>query len=284
MSHLQALRDVGHVVLESAMPSRRWFEELYEATDVLIDELSDAMRSDWQRAALAWLAEGDNDSYFCGVPAAFKDRSGVAGKRNKVYLQWFLEFSRSEFFKNTMVAKLPSARLVSLGIAELHHRCSEHLAPLMSEMMRAYPEFTQRYTSDRPLPISLKLVRYNRSPGKFATDPHFDKSAVSMILQADDPKVHWRIGQGNPCRISQMTAPFEYPDNADAPSPVILFPGLSLQAAGVDIPPSPHFVLPVEDRPYRHSIIAFLIVPHLSNADSLDTTAPTIHDALDGVD
>ncbi|NER97247.1 MAG: hypothetical protein F6J86_25950 [Symploca sp. SIO1B1] len=245
-----------------------------------MDKLSDQVRQEWREAAFEWLAKGDNDSYFCGVPAAFRDRAKTEGKRNKAYLQWLLEFSVSPQFAATQVSKFPAMKTITEKLTELHHYCAGQMTPILSELIDVYPQFGERYDPRRPLPLVFKVVRYNHSPGRFATDPHFDKSGLSAILQADDPRVMWRVGKGNPCRLSQAIAPFDYPEDPTAPSPSIIFPGLCLEEAGLEVSPTPHFVLPVEERNYRHSVIAFLLVPHLTNPDNMNTTAPVIQDAL----
>ena len=284
MSYVERFRRDGHAVFDRFLPSRIWFDELYAAADLLIEELTDELAAEWRQAAFDWLAEGDNGSYYCGVPPAYRDRAGIAGKRNKAYIQWCLEHARSPRFAATRVARLEPVRILSRKMTELHEICSGAFESILADFAEPYPQLVARFDEGRPLPIVFKLVRYNQSPNRFATDPHFDKSGLSMILRADDETVRWRIGQGNPCRISEMSAPFEYPRDHAEPNPAVVFPGLCLEAAGVDVAPTPHFVLPVEQKRYRHSTIAFLVVPHLEGTDDLDTQAPFIHDALTQVD
>lgn len=279
MSYLDMLLHDGFAVFERLLPSRDWFDDLYRITDVLMDSLSDEVAAEWRQSAFDWLSEEDNASYFCGAPPAYRDRAGTEGKRNKAYIQWCLEYARSRQYAETGVASMAHARELTAKLELLHAICSETYVNVLADFEADYPEFVGRYDPERPLPILFKLVRYNRSPRRFATDPHFDKSGFSIILRADDEKVQWRLGKGNPCRISTMTAPIEYPADSADPNPAILFSGLCLEAVGVKVPPTPHFVLPVEQKKYRHSIIAFLLVPHV-DTDNLVTDAPYIQDAL----
>jgi hypothetical protein len=145
------------------------------------------------------------------------------------------------------------------------------------------PEHLALYAEDRPLPIIIKMIRYNNSPEQFATDPHYDKSSLSLILNADDDEVRLRLGYGRNCPLSSMFTPLQYPESAQEPNSCVMIPGLCLELAGIDLPPTPHCVMPVDKAAHRHSIIAFLLVPHLEGTDGLDTQAPYVHDVMTNI-
>lgn len=280
MNNWERLKEKGFLILEDAMPNQCWFDEFYKVADELIDTMDEELTLEWRSAAQDWLKKNDNHDYFCGVPACYRDRTKQSGKRDKVYIQWIYELFLSEQFQATKVAKLPASKILGQYLLELQKRCSEHLQPLMEQLFQTYPDFKKRFHHDRPLPIVMKLVRYNYNENRFATNPHFDKSGISMLLNSNDEKVRWRIGEGNPCPLSSLHAPMEYPQDRETNHPILLIPGLFLQSAGIDVEPTPHCVLPVKNRRHRHSIIAFLMIPHTKNADTMMTDAPTVHDAL----
>lgn len=277
---LDDMRTDGYAAFPRVLPDRAWFEQTYRLFDGFIGELTDERVDELRASALEWLACGDNTSYFCGVPPSFRDREGVTGKRNKAYLQWCLEFARSPQFAATEIAKKSVTRELSQCLEQIESICARLFMQTLLEIGAAHPHYLATYSSDRPLPIIIKMIRYNNSPRRFATDPHYDKSALSLILNADDDEVQWRLGRGHNCPLSSMTAPIQYPEDPREPNSCVMIPGLCLQAADVDLPPTPHFVMSVETNAYRHSIVAFLLAPHLQSTDTMNTQAPYIHDVM----
>ena len=283
MSHLDALDTHGNVVFDRVLPDRVWFKQVYDLYDELYDWLTDETGTELRQAALDWLNVGDNDSYYCGAPCGFRDRKSMQFKRDKAYMQWCLEFARSTQFAETAAGQLPAMQNLSHHMEHLESVCSELFMRVLTDIGEENPDYVARYDMDRPLPIIIKLIRYNKNPTQFATDPHYDKSALSLILNADDDEVRWRLGRGDNCPLSKMTAPFSYPDSPDEPNSCVMFTGLCLERSGVRLAPTPHFVMPVEDNKFRHAVIAFLLTPHLENTDSLNTQAPYIHDVMQDI-
>jgi hypothetical protein len=280
---LEAMKTEGYAMFDRVLPDRIWFERTYQLFDELVDGLTDESIEDLRAGAFAWLAVGDNDSYYCGVPSSFRDRKGLSGKRDKAYLQWCLEFARSPQFAATTAGQSPAMRELSERLEELESVCSRLYMDVLREIGAEHPEYLALHAEDRPLPIIIKMIRYNNSPEQFATDPHFDKSALSLILNADDDEVRWRVGRGRNCPLSSMFTPMEYPASAEEPNSCVMIPGLCLELAGVELPPTPHFVMPVVTGEHRHSIVAFLLVPHLQGTDGLSTQAPFVHDIMTNI-
>ncbi len=281
-NYLNKFEDRGYAVFNGVLPSMRWFEGVYEDFDRFIDSVESEPEKGLQlrRYAQEWLKEDDHDYYYCNVPCSYRNRLVNDRKRDKVYLQWCYDFSRSALFRGSAIGQESNTIRLCEKLEELEYICSPIFRDCIDDLGRTFPAFAARFDTNRALPVIFKLVRYSLSPLRFATDPHYDKSALSLILNSDDAHVNWKIGKGHSCRLSDMAAPFDYPEDRDQPTDTILFPGLCLRAMDVAVDPAPHCVMPVTDRPYRHSIIAFLLIPGLGNMDALDTQAVYQHDIL----
>lgn len=202
----------------------------------------------------------------------FANALEINGKDVKSYLQWTLEFSNYVFNQDN------SYRRISSKLEELQETCSTYFWQVIEEISIEIPGIRNLYVKNRHLPIVFKIIRYRQDKSRLATPPHFDKSSLSMILDSDDNKVQWRVGKGNNCLLSKMHSPFNYPQNPNDKNHTILFPGLCLRSANIEIDPTPHFVMPIYEKPIRHSLIAFLLIPHLKDTEFLETKATYIQD------
>lgn len=279
-NYLTQMERNGYVVLENILPNKLWFKEVFDLFDIFIDASNKEDFQELRKTAFDFLADNDNESYYCGVPSSFRNREIRDDKRYKVYLQWCLEFAESELMRKTQIGQKPDTVFLFDKLKTLETICSKIFWKSIDDIGEKYPEYKAKYSKERALPIIFKLVRYNKRKNKFATDPHYDKSGLSIIVDSDDEKVQWKVGKGKDCLLSDMIAPFEYPNNETDLNHCILFPGLCLEEVDVNLEPTPHYVMPVTDRMYRHSLIAFLLVPGLKGTEKLDTQAKYNHDIL----
>lgn len=276
LNYEKLLSEKGYVVIEDILPPRIWFDEMYSLFDSIISSMTAQSEGELKESYENWLI--DNEKYYCGVPLGYRKRTGENGKDFKIYLQWCYDFSESSHFKindseiYNMLKKLYSFFRV------LEECCSSIFLKAIKDIGFKYPHFANYFTLDRKLPIIFKIIRYEQKSDNLGTPPHYDKSALSMILDSNDQKVNWKIGQGTNCLLSSMHSPFEYPKDPKAYNHAILFPGLCLKEVDVDILPSPHFVMPIRDKVYRHSIVSFLLVPNLEGTEHLDTKAKYVND------
>lgn len=281
--YFEILDTDGYVVFDRSLPDRRWFESIYQLYDDFVDGLTPESSAELRQSALAWLQTKNMYNYYCGAPAGFRDRHGMSGKRDKSYLQWCRPFARSAEFTATVAAGTDAMQKLCRRLDYLESVCARLFQGVLDDIGQRYPDYLSRYDPERPLPIIIKMLRYNRNPSQFATDPHNDKSALSLILHADDSSVRWRIGRGKNCPLSAMVAPFAYPESPTASNHSVLFSGLCLEDAGVELPPTPHFVMPVERGDYRHSVVAFLLTPDLPSTATMSTQASFVHDIMENI-
>ncbi len=279
----------NYVVFEQALPSRLWFNSLYKFYDDVSRLLLEvpALLDDWHRCVESWQRTRDTRQFFCAAPTDFRDRSTRTDKRDKEYLQYSLDFAVSDVFQDSSLSKQGAVVNLFGMLEELHFVCAGLFFRAIDSITAAVPEIRPQLLYDSRLaPIIIKVLRYNKNPNRFATDPHFDKSALSLLLNSDDRSVSYRLGKyvTSEIRYSSLFAPIEYPPADSQWNDAVLISGLCLQKIGLGIlPPTPHSVLPVHDRDVRHSIVAFYLVPYLDTTN-METNAPYINDLLPGVE
>jgi len=273
----------GFHIFRDSIPSRRWFEALYVAFDEVLTAIlnSEALESEWHRCVSEWQDEADTESYYCNVPADFRDRSGRADKRDKSYLQFTLDFAMSDAFANSQLSERDDVRKLFGMLEQLHFLTAELFFKAIKAIDAVAPGTASKMVErTRLAPIVIKLLKYNRNESRFATDPHFDKSALSLVLHSDDPQPTLKIASSRHTRprYSEFFVPMKYPADALSKNSALLINGICLNAIGLEaFPPTPHSVPPVTDRPHRFSVVAFYLVPHLDTS-KLCTVAPFMND------
>jgi hypothetical protein len=215
----------------------------------------------------------------------FRDRHGRKNKRAKDYLQFCLSYAHSDAFREAKIANIPEVRELFEKLSDLHFRCVELFAGTVEGICAGSLQLRDRIQPPGNLSlIVIKMLRYSPQAARFATEPHFDKSALSLLLDSDDNEVRYRVAKYElPVRLSQFVAPCEYRSNVGVPGPATIISGLCLREIGLRrFQPSPHFVLPVTGR-RRHSVVAFLLVPGLEGTDQMSTYVDFVNDCLQGV-
>lgn len=275
----------GYHVFRDALQPRRWFTSLYAAYDKVSTLVADKpqLLRQWEAAYVQWQAEGDNKAYFADVPPFFKNRSPLptsSAKRNKEYIQFCLDFAESPAYRTSSLAVIGEFRELVELMTELHYTSDRLFWRAIRSITDDESMMRRRLRpAGRVAPIVLKAIRYNYDPKRFATDPHYDKSALSLLLHSDDRHVSYGVAAhtSEPVRCTELRAPIDYPLSDDAPNHGVLISGLCFQKIGVGIGPSPHAVLPVTSSKWRHAIVAFYLVPYLDTTD-MHTAAPFVND------
>lgn len=272
----------GAHVFPAALPSAQWFSGAYHIFDNLATRFQSDRRfaREWATAVRTWRGRGDNATFYCNVPMEFRDRALRTDKRDKAYLQYCVEFGA--FLRRTRLGADRDVAVLATYFGSLHEICAQLLETALGSICDQ-PNVLARLRgsySARRRPIVFKLVRYNPNLRRFGTNPHYDKSALSLLLHADDDAVSYRLAphRSGALRCSEMSTPITYPQSPLARNDAVLIPGLCLQHAAIaDIPATPHGVLPVTSTRPRHSIIAFYLVPHLDTS-ALSTAVDYIAD------
>lgn len=272
-----AVRSNGYVAIPQATFSRLTFTALSN----LVDEIAFApwtadARRQLRADATEWNGHPANTNRMSGAPVGLTDRRPREEKSQKAYLQICAEFA---FF---LRGKADSSYHLSPAIRALVD-ASVELADLSESVFREAvmwmpPEERQRFDASGAmsgrLPVMLKYLSYFPDPN-WATPLHYDKSALTQVLYADDAyEETFVIGphQGHKPTMEELLAPERFAVDPTTKGTSLLFPGMLMRQIGIkSIPPSPHGVMPVKKEGIRHSVIAFLLVPRL-NTSELQTT------------
>jgi hypothetical protein len=128
---------------------------------------------------------------------------------------------------------------------------------------------------NRSFPVILRLIRYEPGPA-IATPLHFDKSALTLHMNSNDSSGdRFLIGPGGRRDISITDlVPIGGRKNETGATHAIVFPGLFLNTIGFDyLPPTPYAALGMPNSQYRHTLVAFWLVPFLIS-EHLITNVP----------
>lgn len=214
-------------------------------------------------------------SFFNNIPLGYKDRRFEEGKDLKSYFQYHPKFY-DELLKNCSFAAQEYPLFISFldALSHIHKRAQNAFSKTLEHMIRKDPTNLQENISEKTSTLFtlLKINVYYPSES-MCTQPHYDKSALTLVLNNDD----------NPNRrfiISNYTCPFDFEslkipnrrlDNQDS---ALLFPGLLFSHLNLSfhLSPSPHAVSSTDK--VRHSIVAFAI-PRFSDLSSLNVHPST---------
>jgi hypothetical protein len=266
------------------MPSARWFSRLYDSYDAIADALDrdPGLLRDWDNLLSEWQEQDNNKRFYCNVPFKFKDRAEREGKRDKSYLQFCADFWRFQPFKKFVYDHIPSGICAFESLDSISGLAAETFGRVVGELNVLRPGIIVALEGGIGRPaVIVKALRYNPNSERLATGPHFDKSALSIIVASDDREPLVRIGvSGVASAYSAYTCPLALDKRAR--TDVILINGLCLSAVGIeDMEPTPHSVLSVKEH-VRHSVVSFLLVPYLDTS-AMSPKAPFINDIPDGV-
>jgi hypothetical protein len=124
-------------------------------------------------------------------------------------------------------------------------------------------------------PVAIRLLQYF-GDSQFYTDPHVDKSAITIIADTDDPA-------DDPCLVFGPLTPrvpllSEFAPIQKRGDESLLFLGAAAREAGFnDFRPIPHAVRPAREQRVRHSAIFFWLLPGI-DLKAFSTSVPFTDD------
>jgi len=273
---LDRFASVGWVTIPPVLPSVGQCQRTYSFLDEVLDGLSDpAVAAALDAVTRRWLADEDRRRRWWHIPPGFRDRVEEAGRPDKSYVQTVPGFSRLLRLSpegEYLATRLPALSKLLFHLDAIAAEATEIFIDIANALDQHVAIKRATMIDVKPT-VVVKAIRYE--PGTaWGTEPHRDKSALSMICWSDEPTSHLAVA---PTR-AQPTAPADFqpvdaPPESVAGTGATLLVGGTLELAGVPMKPSYHAVLPVESRRPRHALIAFLLVPYL-DADTMETTLP----------
>jgi hypothetical protein len=283
LSFSDALHQHGFLELKNALPSQDFFDLIYATFDEFIElvESKPEFRQQLEQLFEDWQQYSDNGRRYSHIPQKFVDRTQRADKANKVYYQCFLDFVLyTEAKANFLYQQFPVLKRFHTHFKTVHFLTAQLFNNLLETLEQEHVGISEYFQeTQHPMPILIKILRYNQD-ADFATRPHCDKSALTLILNNTDVNnENLIIAPQGTTHISKFRKISGKGNNSlAASSSALALAGLCLRAIGYDIPPAPHAVLPAKSC-HRHSMIAFLLVPYLP-LDSLQTNVLFVDDTV----
>lgn len=258
------------VAIVPAPLSKTVWERLYVEFDKFAQSVSGdtEFSKRYNVEAKEWQKEKKNRELYGGYFSPyFRDTSKIPGRDKKRIVQLCEPYYRHLHQKNSVLLTNPFfVRLIDGMMAALYSCCAA-VTPILNDLEEIEPFLYERLMLKAELPpVSLRLLSYDADP-QFATNPHVDKSAFTVIVDADDPVEASKT-------IFCPHAPESAPPKLSSFKPIrknaneaLLFLGAAPRVGGfANFLPMPHAVGPFEGV-VRHSAVFFW---HLPNTDMQD--------------
>jgi hypothetical protein len=252
----------GAAPIPAPLPSGVW-ARLYDAFDTFSDFVEEhhEYANVFDTTARAWQSESGLALHFSGYFSPyFRDRVGQTGKDQKKIFQFCEPYFRYLADYHPELLSIASfARLAEGSLAALYAVYSA-VFPLICSLGHLNEKLLSALLPRNTMPpISIRLLRYN-GDSHFFTNPHVDKSAITIITDTDDPA-------DDPCLVFAPPAVAQPLLSQFAPiqkgkNESLLFLGAAAREAGfADFRPAPHAVRPSREQRVRHSAIFFWLLP-----------------------
>ena len=264
----------GVTRVRTPLPKAAW-NELYRRLTTFAefitsnDEFSrtfDAKARDWQ------INSGLRLHYSGYFSPYYRNRVGQPGRDNKIIFQMCEPYYRYLAEHDPALFTIPEFRSLADGaMAALFSSLAEY-TPLIEALRDIDASLAHRLITRQMLPpVSIRLLRYY-SDKQFFTNPHVDKSAITVILDTDEPVE-------TPClvfapRSAKPPALSTFAPIQRRPDESLLFFGAAAMKAGYrGFEPSAHAVRPLLTSSVRHVAIFFWLLPGIDLASFNTSTA-----------
>jgi len=271
----------GHMVIKDCLPSQLFFNMAYELYDEItygqVSKCNACPLGEFKALAAEWNGKPCNRRFYSGAPVGARDRRMRSDKAEKTYFQYTREFGHflrghSQSVMDRSVALEAFCTALDALILD-----SERIFRAAIDMLIEGGDtvLNEHFPQSASLPILIKFIAYHPAE-RWATTPHYDKSVLTLVLNADDiDEDSFRIGPNAlGSSLENLDAPSRSKQSCFERSNGVLFPGLFANPLGLkNIPPSPHGVLPFEKPRLRHSAIAFLMAPGVTSENMTTSLA-----------
>lgn len=271
----QSIIEKGFFEMLNRAHTKAFYSETYDLYDQFIDQISkDEELSELIQRAESKFVASENQNYFKGAPTGYRDCNQKFGKKDqKIYFQFCEEYySLLKKSEGDLLKKYP---VVSAFFDKLLH-IDQHSKLLLTECIDNLETSVKDigktlFGCRSSLTVIIRILRYNGNE-LLCTSPHYDKSGLTLTLDNDDKVEDEKVLIGpymedfdfQKLRIAKRKF-----NNKNATSG-LLFPGACLAKLGLNLNPTPHAVLPARRR-FRHSLIAFCLVPGMETQDIATT-------------
>lgn len=272
----QDILNNGFARIPMPLPKSVW-SRLYTTFDEFsasLDDDPDAIKS-FDTEAKNWQATSGLSKFFGGYFSPYyRDTTKQEGKDKKRIVQLCEPYYRYLYDRNSsLLANKFYREMLDSLMAAMYASCAA-IRPLLQELKDVDEQVYNALIPDSSLPpVAIRLLSYD-ADSVLATNPHVDKSAITVIVDTDDSPDDPKLVFGEPeppggvWKLSQFKP---FPKDANES---IAFLGAALKQAGhTRFRSLPHAVRPFTATAVRHSAVFFWLLPNFDMA-KFDTKVP----------
>ena len=265
---LNDIADHGSALLSSPLPPSAW-RSLYATFDEFCQKVADDSRHHtvFDEVASEW--RGRVGREFSGYFSPYyRDRVAEKGKDNKKIIQSCVPYHEYLWRNRPDLMEVPVFRRMFDGLTAALATSYMTIVPLVRALVKRDDRLKERLFAGGHLPpVAIRLLSYSQDDGRWATQRHVDKSAITVILHTDDPLNDQRLLVYRPNGGGMLQERERSEEKAR------VFYGAALQEAGYDqYRPAVHAVRGLGTQETRHSAIFFWLLRGIDLSE-FDTTA-----------
>jgi hypothetical protein len=268
----------GVARVPTPLPKTAW-RNLYESFGLFIDRLSVKNESSgiFDQTAKHWQHDSGLRLHYSGYFSPYyRDRTEQAGKDNKRVVQFCEPYYRYLYRQAPDLLAIPEYRNLAQGMMSALYSAFATYLPIIKSLAEVDCELSRLLlAAGETPPVALRLIRYE-SDNFFFTNPHVDKSAVTVILDSDEPSEHGCLVFAPPQTESPKLS--EFAPVAKKDGEALLFLGAApRQASHMWASPAAHAVRPLSTPTTRHVAIFFWLLPGI-DLSTFSTAVPYEND------
>lgn len=232
----------------------------------------------FDRKAKAWQVESGLRLHFSGYFSPYyRDRMGQAGRDNKKVIQFCEPYYRYLCETEPQLFELAEFRTLVDGMMAALYSSLAAYTPLVYALKDIDPKLAETLLPREMMPpVAIRLIRY-QGDNYYFTNPHVDKSAITVILDTDEP-------EDSPCLVfapqGRGSAPLlsEFAPVLRREGEALVFLGAAPREAHYpNLLPAGHAVRSLESPRVRNVAIFFWLLPGIDLA-KFDTAIPFVND------
>jgi hypothetical protein len=273
----------GYAKLSNVLPDYSIFERMLKEIQVMLDFLAvdgnliaklDATEKEFHK-------DIHKRDFFNGVEQRFVNGEFIKCEKKKKaeYAQFSLDYINFlEKNHPDLYVAYPQLKELMTDLKMVHFITEKIFQEMIKSLDKKYPGVENRIFCDpkAPTPIMLRIVQYSgniESENKYIIDPHYDDSALSIIVCIQDTTNQHLVLASNQCKCQSELKSLRIKKNYNSrkgTTSAIVIPGAYLNAIGIDIDPTLHAVESMPVNTVRYALVAYLMVPFICrNNDKL---------------
>lgn len=207
----------------------------------------------------------DQGSRYCSAPPSYRDPNRHAKINNRIYFQFIKEHYELLLVNSSKIfSDDPNLHKFFDALLNVDKMAKHYFENILNDLEKNHPGIkSTMYGKHKELTVITKIVRYHHIDD-WHENPHFDKSALTLIWDSDDDNHDSLMVCSNihEPRKEALKVPHRLYGKEKEVSSTLLIMGLCSGFVGYDLKPTLHYVRPIKHE-YRHSLISFLLVPDI---------------------